>query len=292
MRRFMVLVGLLVALSGCAAAPTMRAPAAAGAAPDPADPLSQLPALRGDYFTIVAPQNGRRYYIHVGFPQGYDPEAERTYPIVYLLDGDSLFPLLAPTHLFLTYDEDLPEAILVGIAYGGFEPEINRRGVDFSAPAADALPGWDGAPAFLSFLNDTLIPQTESRYRVDASRRVLLGQSRGGYFVLWSALEDPDLFWGRIASNPVLTPGRERFFLDAATHARTDLHVAVASGTRDTPVLQEEARAWTGAWEGRVDAPWTVRLFAIQDGLHAASIGESYRQAMVWLFRNGGGEPR
>jgi len=34
--------------------------------------------------------------------------------------------------------------------------------------------------------------------------------------------------------------------------------------------------------------PWAGRLFEIQDGLHAASIGESYRQAMVWLFRDAG----
>lgn len=280
----------LVALAGCAAVGPAGPPVADVRPEDPAAaPPAPLAALRGDAFALEAPQNGRRYDIHVRLPEGYDPADGRVYPIVYLLDGDSLFPLLAPTHLFLTYDEGLPEAILVGIAYGGFDPEINRRGVDFSAPAADAQPGRDGAPAFLAFLRDTLIPQVEGRYRADASRRVLLGQSRGGYFVLWSALEDPDLFWGRIASNPVLTPGRERFFANAGASARADLHVAVASGSRDTDVLQEEARAWTGAWKDRADAPWTVRLFEIQNGLHAASIGESYRQAMVWLFRDSGG---
>lgn len=261
-------------------------PASSGAATERVEPHAQLPALRGDYFPLVAPQNGRRYDIHVRLPEGYDAAEERRYPIIYLLDGDSLFPLLAPTHLFLTYDEGLPEAILVGIAYGGFGREINKRHVDFSAPAADAPPGQDGAPAFLAFLADTLIPLTEARYRADGDRRVLLGQSRGGYFVLWSALEAPDLFWGRIASNPTIDPGRERFFADAGGHARSDLRVAVASGTRDTDAMQENARAWVGAWEDRPDAPWAVRLFPIHDGTHAASIGESYRQAMVWLFRD------
>jgi hypothetical protein len=42
--------------------------------------------------------------------------------------------------LFLNYDEGLAEAIVVGIAYGSFDPSINKRGFDFFAPAADADP--------------------------------------------------------------------------------------------------------------------------------------------------------
>jgi predicted alpha/beta superfamily hydrolase len=61
---------------------------------------------------------------------------------VYVLDGDSLFPVLAAQHLFLNIDESLPEALIVGIAYGSFESALNKRGFDFSAPAADASDQW------------------------------------------------------------------------------------------------------------------------------------------------------
>lgn len=286
MTRFAFGLATLLVLAGCVTAESGRpSVGSGGSGPGLAEPAAQLAALQGDYFALVAPQNGRRYDIHVRFPDGYDPAAQRRYPTVYLLDGDSLFPLLAPTHLFLTYDESLPEAIIVGIAYGGFGREINKRHIDFSAPAPDSPHDQDGAPEFLAFLKHTLIPRIETRYRADAARRVLLGQSRGGYFVLWSALEDPDLFWGRIASNPTLDPGRARFFAAANPHARHDLQVAVATGTRDTAPRQHDALEWARAWDGRADAPWTVRLLTIHDGTHAASIGDAYRQAMVWLFR-------
>lgn len=243
-----------------------------------------LTALQGDYFKIQSTHVGRDFHINVRLPLGYQASDAKTYPVVYVLDGDSLFPLLAPTHLFLNLDEKLPEAIIVGISYGSFDPAINKRDIDFNAPAADAKPGEDGAPRFLAFLKSELIPKIEGQYRANAAKRVLVGQSRGGYFVLWSALEDPDLFWGRIASNPALAPGRARFFEAAAGHTRKDLKLAIASGTRDTELRQRNATAWATAWSSRADAPWAVNLIKIEGGTHAATIGETYRRAMLWLF--------
>jgi predicted alpha/beta superfamily hydrolase len=245
---------------------------------------NHLPSLQGDYFKIKSTHVGRDFHINVRLPLGYQASDAKTYPVVYVLDGDSLFPLLAPTHLFLNLDEKLPEAIIVGISYGSFDPAINKRDIDFNAPAADAKPGEDGAPRFLKFLKSELIPKVENQFRANASKRVLVGQSRAGYFVLWSALEDPDLFWGRIASNPALTPGRARFFEAAASHTKKDLKVAIASGTRDTELRQRNATEWGTTWSSRADAPWAVNLIKLEGGTHAATIGETYRRAMLWLF--------
>ena len=247
---------------------------------------NHLPSLQGDYFKIKSTYVGRDFHVNVRLPQGYQANDAKTYPVVYVLDGDSLFPLLAPTHLFLHYDEKLPEAIIVGISYGSFDPAINKRDTDFSAPAADAKLGEDGAPRFLDFLKKELIPKIENQFHVNAAKRVLVGQSRAGYFVLWSALEDPDLFWGRIASNPALTPGRPRFFEAAANHTRKDLKVAIASGTRDTEQRQRNAVEWGTTWSSRADAPWAVKLIRLEGGTHAATIGETYRRAMLWLFED------
>nr|WP_315487506.1 alpha/beta hydrolase-fold protein [uncultured Undibacterium sp.] len=245
---------------------------------------NHLPSLQGDYFKIKSTYVGRDFHINVRLPLGYQASDAKTYPVVYVLDGDSLFPLLAPTHIFLNYDEKLPEAIIVGISYGSFDPAINKRNTDFSAPAADAVAGEDGAPRFLDFLKKELIPKIENQFRANVSKRVLVGQSRAGYFVLWSALEDPDLFWGRIASNPALAPGRARFFEAASSHSKKDLKLAIASGTRDTELRQRNATEWGTTWSSRADAPWTVNLIKLEGGTHAATIGETYRRAMLWLF--------
>ena len=277
---------LLLAWLSCAHAQDTQAGSGADEPAATVVPLDHLPALRGGYFPLVAEATGRTHHIYVRLPERYDADATRSWPVVYLLDGDSLFPLLATTHLFLGYDEGLPEAIVVGIAYGGFDPSINKRHVDFTAAGTDTAPDQGGAEQFHDFLREQLLPAVETRYRADPTRRVLVGQSRGGYFVLWSALQDPDLFRGRIASNPAFAPAREQLFAAPAAHRRDDLAVVVVSGARDTEARVRGAAEWAAAWTERSDAPWNVELIVLPEGTHAASIGEAYRRAMLWLFRD------
>jgi hypothetical protein len=258
--RSLLLTALLL-LGGCASAPS-RAPA----------PLDHLAALRGDYFPIASRANGRRYHIYVRLPEGYAEAPQRTYPTVYLLDGDSTFPMLAPQHLFLTYDDKLPEAILVGVAFGSFAPPSNSRGPDFG-PEAEA---------FQRFLRTELIPAIERRVRSDPSRRILLGQSRGGGFVLYSAFTDPSLFWGRIASNASF-PDHKRLLLGPAPAGQVDSRLVVVSGTRDRPHLRADALAWFTTHQGR-GTPWLLKRIDIEGGTHAADLPNAYRRAMNWLF--------
>lgn len=248
------------------------------------DPAETPAALRGDYFYIRSAEIGRGYHIHVRYPEGYDPAAERIWPTVYLTDGDSLFPILAANYLFLHYDDRLPEALVIGIAYGGFDSSINRRNIDFQTPGAGVTAEQAGAEAFQRFLKTDLIPSIERRYRSDPAQRVLFGQSRGGAFVLYSAVSDPDLFWGRIASNPSITPGVESLLETAAPAVRPDLGLVVASGTRDRADLQAEAAQWLSVWQARAEKPWRLLGVRLEGGTHAANATDAYRRGMSWLF--------
>lgn len=273
MLRLLFLVFLTILASACAST-SHDAPAA----PPP------LAAIDGDYFRWDSAALGRALHIYVKLPEGYDPAA--SYPAIYLTDGDSLYPMLAPTHLFLTYDEPVPPAIIVGIAYGSFNPEKgNMRHVDFRPPPEGA------ADRFQRVLADELIPEIERRYRADPSRRVLVGQSRGGAFVLYSAFTAPDLFWGRIASNASLTPGEEIFFGPPPAAARDDLKLFYASGERDRPDYRAPALRWFDHWRAAPEKPWLLKTATIENGVHAATIGEVYRQGMVWLFEGSGEGP-
>ena len=245
-------------------------------------PLDHLPALRGDYFQLESSSTGRPYHIYVRVPEGYDPAAPALYPTVYLTDGDSLFPLLAASHLFLHYDEQLPEALVVGIAYGGFGPEVNFRGVDYRGPPNGQPMESAGAAAFQRFLRDELIPEIERRHRADPQRRILFGQSLGGGFVVYSALTDPDLFQGRIASNPAFGAEGDWSRTAPATAARTDLGLIVVSGSRDWPALRQGVLDWAEAWRDR-DAPWALEVRTLEGGTHAASAAEAYRTGLLWL---------
>lgn len=268
-----------VFLSGCSSALVHAAPTDATA-----PTLAHLPALKGDYFPLASREVGRTFHIYVRLPEGYDPASAKRYPVVYVLDGDSLFPLLAASHLFISLDDKLPEAVIVGIAYGSFDPAINKRKIDFTAPGPGVPPAEAGAPAFARFLHSELLPRIEGRYAVDPARRVLFGQSFGGSFVLYSAFTEPDLFWGRIASNPSFMIGRDLVFGSPVGGTRRDLSLVVASGTLNNPKGRADALAWLGAWSSRKDTPWILHPVTIEGGTHAANAGDAYRRGLRTLF--------
>jgi len=250
--------------------------ACASLAPAPAQnltPLDYLPALKGDYFVLNSTATKHRYHIYVRLPESYEANTNRRYPVVYLLDGDSLFPILATNHLFLTYDDKLPEAVVIGIAYGSFMPPVNAREPDFGERAA----------AFQTFLKSELLPRVERRFRADPTRRILVGQSRSGGFVLYSAYADPDLFWGRIASNPSFPDHRGLLFGDPKEPARSDLHLAVVTGTKDLPPVRAGFLEWLRAVEPKTK-PWAFKAIEIEGGTHAADISTAYRQSIRWMF--------
>ena len=268
----------LVALSAL-----VLAAAPVSAPPTTTVPLNHLPALAGDYFPIRSKQAGHDYHIYVRLPQGYTSEPGRRYPIVYLLDGDSLFPVLAGNHIFLTIDDKLPEAIVVGIAYGSFEKPVNRRHIDFMPPGPELKPGEARIADFHDFLERELLPKVEARYRADPAKRILFGQSRGGALILYSAFRHPDLFWARIASNPSWTPGEDILYGAPARAARSDLHLFIALGTGEYADRRAAADKWFGHW-GTRKTPWRLERLTIENGTHSADSANAYRAALRRLF--------
>jgi predicted alpha/beta superfamily hydrolase len=275
MRLAVAFVGALV----LASLPSPARPQAAG-------PIAFLPALAGDYFPIQSKFLNRRMHIFVRLPEAYEKEPNKKFPVVYLLDGDSLFPMLAPEHLFLNYDEGIPDAIVVGISYGGFSPDVNKRDLDFRPILEDGSIG--GAAQFLRFMEEELLPRVEGHWRADTQHRILFGQSRGGSFAVYAAYERPQLFHGYIASNP----GRE-----ADTHllygmnrdqpkAKTTGWLIVTSGSRDRPYLRETALEWERTVAGRKGLPWRAEFINIEGGTHAASVTQAYRAAMLKISAN------
>lgn len=261
---------LLLTFALIAAAPATAVPAVT--------PLDHLPALKGDYFPLPSRETGSTYHIYVRLPLDYEEQPARRYPVIYLLDGDSAFPLLSAQHLFMTIDDQTPEAILVGVAYGGFGP-VNMRARDFG----------DGAPAFQRFLEREVLPQVERRVRADQARRMIVGQSFGGTFVLWNALTRPDLFWGHVASNPSFRFHGERLSAPAAASMASSGRLALVSGTAERAESRAKALGWA-EHHSAGSPPWTVRRFDIEGGTHAADLGRAYRLAINWMLGPAGAQ--
>ncbi|MGN6438356.1 MAG: alpha/beta hydrolase [Agriterribacter sp.] len=129
------------------------------------------------------------FYISVQLPEAYLTEPDKRFPVVYTLDGNFHFPMLAA--MMAQYEKGglLPPLILVGIGYGSFQLMDSLRVRDYLYPEAlpsDELTTAAGANQFDDFIKQQLIAYIDQRYRTDTTQRTLSGHSFGGYFTLHS----------------------------------------------------------------------------------------------------------
>ena len=238
------------------------------------------------YLRFESETIGRDFHLFIMLPDSYNQHPEQSFPTIYVLDGGALFPLLAAYYRYLNFGQEVPDAITVGISYGSDSYEGgNYRSTDYTA-ATDEREHWGGAGDFQTYLRDELIPYIERSYRSRPDRRIIFGQSIGGQFVLYTALTEPGLFWGHIASNPALHRNLP-FFLQAQwTGDPTDKssRLFVASGSHDDPEYRLPALEWIEHWSNNDDAPWHLETMILDGHSHMSAPPASYRHGMRWLF--------
>lgn len=147
--------------------------------------------------------------LFVNLPNDYNPRQKEKYPVVYLLDANLYFDIVAT--VINKYSEVglAPSVILVGIGYKDFPTMDSLRNRDYTYPVA--IPEYQmaisgGADKFLNCINNELIPFIDKGYNTDTLKRVLAGHSLGGYFVAYALLQDlsgkSNNFSGYIAASP------------------------------------------------------------------------------------------
>lgn len=120
----------------------------------------------------------------------YVPEQsmkKQTYPVVYVLDAESLFPYTISANKFMHFSSSLPqmpEAIVVGIL------NTNRNR---DMPVPQEMSATNGAKNFLDFIASELSPYINQQYPANGLN-VLIGHSQGGLFATYAGLEQPGLF--------------------------------------------------------------------------------------------------
>ena len=249
---------------------------------------THIPYGLGDFFhhEVESEIVGRSYHAYVMLPDGYEESVDTEYPTVYVLDGGALFPLFSAYYRYLNFEEEVPDAIIVGVSYASntFEGG-NFRSTDYTAPSSER-DHWGGAPKFQKFLSDELAPFVENSYRSRGNRRVIYGHSIAGQFVLYTALTQPDLFWGHIASNPALHRNLPFYLQEHAEPAANSgqSKLFVGEGTLDDARFRVPSQKWIEHWTNRDDKPWQLKTMDLDGHSHMSAPPASFREGMMWLF--------
>lgn len=147
---------------------------------------------------------GRDYDLQINLPRFYS-DTSRTFPVLFLLDSQWDFPLVQGIYGEQYYDGFLPEMLIVGITWGGNNPNYDSlRAADFVPYNNPEILQSGNAPNFLKFIKEELIPFVEKNYRVKKDDRALMGSSFGGLFTLYTMFTEADLFDKYIMTSPAI----------------------------------------------------------------------------------------
>lgn len=153
----------------------------------------------------------RTFTVHL--PASYGEQDAFSYPVLYLLDGESNAGWALAVSDFLSQSGATPELITVAVPAG---PTRTRDYLPANA-GGDATSSGQ-ADRFLEHVRAELIPFVEANYRA-APLRLLSGHSMGGVFVTHTMISEPDLFDAYLAQSPYLADPIGRPLLDHAESA-------------------------------------------------------------------------
>ncbi len=227
---------------------------------------------------------GERRTLNILLPPSY-AESEKTYPVIYLLDGatDEDYHHVAGLVDFLTTYQLMPESILVGIAN-------EDRGRDFTHPSTNAedkkaLPTGGGSAAFMDFLGSELQPYIQNHYRA-GKRRMVIGQSLGGLLATEVLLTRNRLFDTYIIVSPSLWWGEGALLEKASAFSASDVEgrktVILSIGT-EHPAMHEGMDALRAVLAGAGDAI-DVTFMPLPEETHATILHRAIYRALESLY--------
>ncbi|THD69528.1 esterase [Robertkochia marina] len=164
-------------------------------------------------------KRGYRLYV----PNDYD--ADKTYPLLVVLDADYLFDLTVASVKFFRNKEEIPECIVVGVN------QKTSRSRDLEINPASGFPEGSGA-AFFEFLGMELIPKIEKEYEL-APFRTVIGHGLTANFVNYYLFKEDPLFQAYINLSPTLPVQMEQYITERLTANSDNLFYFLATSKKD-----------------------------------------------------------
>ncbi|MGC8728419.1 MAG: alpha/beta hydrolase [Elusimicrobiales bacterium] len=169
------------------------------------NPLHKTVTGNVSVFSLPYFLKGRRVWVYL--PPNYDKETSKSYPVLYMQDGQNLFDSKESFAGEWEVDESLEKIfsqnqaspfIVVGVDNGGAE-----RLSEYT-PWKDLRYGGGGADEYLKNLKDYLMPEINRRYRTKTGpeNTFIGGSSLGGLLSAYAVFAYPQIWGGALSMSP------------------------------------------------------------------------------------------
>ena len=139
--------------------------------------------------------------LKIQLPRNYNENLEQFYPLIVTLDGDYLFEVVSGNVDYMSYWDDMPDAIVVGIN------QESSKEDDLYIAEEDYFPIRGGAK-YYEFLGAELVPYLIEKYRVGIFK-IVVGHGDSANFINFFAFKKDPLFQAYVSISPSFSPFME-----------------------------------------------------------------------------------
>ena len=219
--------------------------------------------------------NGTRE-LKIQLPRNYDSEADRTYPLVLVLDGDYLFEPVAGNIDYQAYWEDIPDCIVVGIK------QDKTREEDFAYDDTNYFPT-EGGANFFEFLGAELIPYVEESYKI-SNFKVIIGHDLGANFINYYLFKDQPMFRAYISLSPDLAPKMKERLQERLTILEQETFYYMATADADIKVLKSDIIDCDAKLKTINNDKLNYKFDNFEDANHYSLVGRGIPKALNEIF--------
>jgi predicted alpha/beta superfamily hydrolase len=141
--------------------------------------------------------------IEILLPDSYVKSGNKTYPVLYVLDGFWNKDSINIAYDNLRFDNTIPEIIIVSIGYPKHIKDVEEQRMWDLTPVYDSgFKAGGNAQAMFDLITEEITPFIDKNYKVNKKRSILTGHSLAGLFTLYVMYKDPKAFTHYAAISP------------------------------------------------------------------------------------------
>lgn len=214
--------------------------------------------------------------IKIQLPRNYKSNTEKTYPLIFVLDGDYLFEPVAGNVDYYSYWEDMPETLVVGIN------QSKSRKEDTRLDKVDQLPMDKGAD-FFEFIGEELLPLLEENYRL-SDFRIIVGHDITANFMNYYLLKETPIFHGYINLSADYNDMINNNLPEVISSSRNKIWYYIATATDDVKNLKEVNSRMILELETINNAKFFFYSNNFEDATHYSLVARAIPQAIEGVF--------
>ncbi len=248
--------------------------------------LSQSTASKNvSYFELEAEALDTIKKVWVYLPESYK-ESRKSYPVIYMHDGQNLFDNVTSYVGEWKVDESLDslahaESIIIGIEHGG------HKRIEELTPFSHEKYGGGKADLYLEFLVEKLKPYVDEHYRTmpEQAYTGIFGSSLGGLISYYAALKYPDTFGMVGAFSPSFWFNPKIYELTEKAKLNDQIKFYFLAGTAESEEMVPDLKKMVSILEDKEIKPDHIKAAYIEGGTHSESTwSQHFPAAYLWLM--------